>query len=92
MHRPVEPVRSSITESSQAFLKLTAAGNLIVMAGSPKIGQIATQIGENNVSFWKDHLEPFVTRYTQLPNPPGANDPAGWEKDSAALAGAIEDL
>jgi len=49
MHGPVEPVRSSITESSQAFLKLTAAGNLMVMAGSPKIGQIATQNGENNV-------------------------------------------
>ncbi|MGO9925210.1 MAG: hypothetical protein ACLPLP_03445, partial [Mycobacterium sp.] len=56
------------------------------------MGDIATGITKEMGSFFNDHLEPFISRYTALPNAPGANDSAGWEKDSAGLVSAIEDF
>jgi hypothetical protein len=56
------------------------------------MGDIAIGIIKEMGSCFNNHLEPFVSRYTALPNAPGANDSAGWEKDSAALVSAIEDF
>jgi hypothetical protein len=91
-HQPVESVRSEINELSRGLLELKTAGELLVMEGSPAMGNITPEILKAVLSFYSDHLEPFVTRYTALPNAPGANDSAGWEKDSAALVSAIDDL
>jgi hypothetical protein len=56
------------------------------------MGDVATRIITTHLSFWNDHAQPFIMRYLQLPDAPGANDSVGWEKDSAALASAISDL
>lgn len=90
--KPVDAIRSSITDFGQGFAELDRAANLLLMAGSPGMEEVATRILETHSSFWNDRVQPFITRCLQLPNAPGSNDTVGWEKDSAALGSAIGDL
>jgi hypothetical protein len=91
-HQPVDAVRSQSNDLAHGSLDMIRGANLLIMAGSPGMGDVATRIVKAHTSFWKDHAQPFIVRYLQLPNPDGTNDSAGWAKDSDALADAITDL
>jgi hypothetical protein len=91
-NQPVDAVRSKFTELAQGHLEWIRAAHLLIMAGSPGMRDYATRALDASLSFWKDRLQPFEIRYLQLPNAPGTNDSVGWEKDSAALAPAIDNL
>jgi hypothetical protein len=91
-HQPVDFVRSKFTELARGHLEWIQAEHLLIMAGSPGMRDYAMRMLQTSLSFWKDHLVPFEIRYLQLPNAPDANDSVGWEKDSAALGSAIDDL
>jgi hypothetical protein len=91
-HQPVDAVSSHSTELAQGSLDMIRSANLLIMAGSPGMRDVATRIVQAHTSFWKDHVLPFSTQYLQSPSPADANDSVGWAKDSDALAGAITAL
>jgi hypothetical protein len=90
-HGSIDSARPEITELSRRQGEFLAGLNLLLMAGSSGMQQVGIQFSEAVSAFSRDHLAPFTAQYTAA-NAPGANNAAGWERDSAAFVVAINDL
>jgi hypothetical protein len=90
-HASTEAAGPDITELGRRQGEFLASINLLLMAGSSGMQEVGAHFAEAVSVFNRDHLAPFTAQYTAL-NAPRANDAAGWERESAAIVVAINDL
>jgi hypothetical protein len=90
-HQPMESVGPELTELTTQQYKFLAGLNLLLMAGSSEMQDVAAHFADAIYGFARDHLLPFSTRYF-APDAAGANDPAGWQRDSTEMVAAMSEL
>jgi len=84
-------VREQVAEVSRKFNEFSAGLNLLLMTGSADMQDVGNRFATTFYAFANDHFRPLVERYLSA-NAPGANDIAGWQRDSAATVAAGNDF